>query len=87
MPTLKIYDLFLSHMWRKTENSEYMGKYIKHRKRVQEEIKIAKAYNKPIIDVIPLGQERVPVKVQNFAKEMVGWPTSGNVAAIQKWTY
>ena len=137
MPALKTYDLFLSHMWRKTENSEYYrlenllkeannftwrnysvpehdplgtktdkelrealerqirpincfiivaGMYVNYRKWIQEEIDIAKSYNKPIIGVIPWGQERTPVEVQNAAKEMVAWQTSSIVAAIRKWS-
>jgi hypothetical protein len=137
MPDLKTYDLFLSHMWRKSENSEYYrlesmlkeasnfswrnysvpehdplgtktdkelrealdrqirpvncfvivsGMYVNHRKWIQEEIDIAKSYGKPIIGVVPWGQERVPIEVQNVAKEMVAWQTSSIVAAIRKWS-
>lgn len=137
MPSLKTYDLFLSHMWRKTENSEYYrleallknannfawrnysvpehdplgtktdkelrdaldrqikpincfiiisGMYANHRKWIQEEMDIAKSYNKPIIGVIPQGQERIPVEIQNAAKEMVGWNTDSIVAAVRKWS-
>lgn len=137
MPALKTYDLFLSHMWRKTENSEYYrlekllkeannftwrnysvpehdplgtktdkdlrealdrqikpvncfiivaGMYVNYRKWIQEEIDIAKSYNKPIIGVIPWGQVKTPVEVQNVAEEMVAWQTSNIVAAIRKWS-
>lgn len=137
MPALKTYDLFLSHMWRKTENSEYYrlekllkeannfawrnysvpehdplgtktdkelhealdrqirpvncfliisGMYVNHRKWIQEELEIAKSYNKPIVGIIPWGQERTPIEVQNAAKEMVGWNTSSIVAAVRKWS-
>lgn len=137
MPALKTYDLFISHVWRKTENSEYYrlanllkeannfewrnysvpehdplgtktdkelrealdrqikpvncfiivaGMYTNYRKWILEEIEIAKSYNKPIIGVIPWGQERTPVEVQNIAKEMVAWQTSSIVAAVRKWS-
>lgn len=137
MPALKTYDLFLSHMWRKAENSEYYrleallknannfawrnysvpehdplgtktdkelrealdrqikpincfviisGMYANHRKWIQEEMDIAKSYNKPIIGVIPQGQERIPVEIQSAAKEMVGWNTDSIVAAVRKWS-
>jgi hypothetical protein len=137
MPALKTYDLFLSHMWRKIDNSEYYrlenllkqannfawrnysvpehdplgtktdkelrealdrqirpvncfliisGMYVNYRKWIQEELDIAKAYGKPIIGIIPQGQERVPVEVQNAAKEMVGWITDSIVAAVRKWS-
>lgn len=135
MPALKTYDLFLSHMWRKTDNSEYYrlesllqgannfswrnysvpehdplgtktdqqlrdaldrqirpvncfliisGMYVNHRKWIQEELEIAKSYKKPIVGIIPWGQERTPVEVQNAAKEMVGWNTASIVAAVRK---
>lgn len=137
MPALKTYDLFLSHMWRRSENSEYYrlesllkeapnfawrnysvpehdplgtktdkelrdaldrqirpvncflivsGMYVAYRKWIQEEIALATAYGKPIIGVIPWGQEKVPVDVQNAAKEMVGWNTSSIVTAVRKWS-
>lgn len=137
MPALKTYDLFISHVWRRDENSEYYrlvgllkeasnfswrnysvpehdplgtktdkelrealdrqirpincfviiaGMYAKYRKWIQEEMSIAIAYNKPIVGVIPWGQERTPAEVQSAAKEMVGWNTSSIVAAIRKWS-
>lgn len=137
MPPLKTYDLFLSHVWRKSENSEYYrlenllkealffswrnysvpehdpldtktkselsialdlqiarvncflvisGMYVNHREWIQKEIDIAKVYNKPIIGVLPQGQERVPAEVRDVAKEMVNWSTSSIVAAIRKWS-
>jgi hypothetical protein len=137
MPALKTYDLFLSHMWRRAENSEYYrlagllnnannftwrnysvpehdplgtktdkelrdaldrqikpvncfviisGMYANHRKWIQEEMDIAKSYNKPIIGVIPQGQERIPVEIQNAAKQMVGWNSDSIVAAVRNWS-
>jgi hypothetical protein len=142
MPTLKTYDLFLSHVWRNTDNSEYYrlknlldnannfkwrnysvpkhdpldtktdaeltdaelrealkrqispvncfliisGMYVKHRKWIQEELDIARSYNKPIVGIIPRGQERTPVEVQKVAKEMLGWNTDSIVSAIRKWS-
>lgn len=137
MPALKTYDLFLSHMWRKNDNSEYYrlesllreapnfawrnysvpehdplgtktdkelrealdrqirpincflivsGMYVNYRRWIQEEIAIAKAYNKPIIGVIPWGQLKVPVEVQENSFEMVGWNTGSIVNAIRKWS-
>jgi hypothetical protein len=137
MPALKTYDLFLSHMWRNTDNSEYCrlenllrkasyflwrnysvpehdplgtktdgelrealkrqirpvncflvisGMYVNHRKWIQEELDIALSYDKPIVGIIPWGQERTPVEVQRVAKEMVGWNTDSIVAAVRKWS-
>jgi len=60
--------------------------YVKYRKWIQEEMSIAQSYQKPIVGVIPWGQERTPVEVQLAAKEMVGWNTSSIIAAIRKWS-
>ena len=62
------------------------GMYVKYRKWIQAEIDIAKSYDKPIIGVIPLGQERVPIEMQKISKEMVGWQASSLVAAIRRWS-
>ena len=136
MPLLKTYDLFLSHMWKRSENSEYYrleqllrsasnfswrnysvpehdplgtktnkelqdalnrqispincfiivsGMYVNHRKWIQEEIDIAKTYKKPIVGVIPQGQARVSMEVQNAADEMVYWNTNSIVRAVRNW--
>jgi len=133
MPTLKTHNLFISHVWRKDENSEYYrldsllrnanyfdwrnysvpehyplgtktdkelqdaldrqikpincfvivaGMYVNHRKWIQKELDIAISYDKPIVGVKPWGQERIPIEVQNVAKEMVGWNTDSIVNAI-----
>lgn len=135
MPDLKTYDLFISHVWRKEENSEYYrlvdllkqaayfswrnysvpehdplgaktdaqlaaaldrqirpvncflvvaGMYVNYRKWIQREIEIAKSYDKPIVGVVPWGQQRTPTEVQGVALEMVGWNTDSIVAAIRK---
>lgn len=137
MPQLKTYDLFLSHVWRSADNSEYYrlanllyeapyfywrnysvpehdplgtmtdgelrealyrqiapvncflvvaGIYVNHRKWIQEEIEIAEHYSKPIVGVVPWGQERVPMQVQDVAHKMVGWQTSSIVAGIRRWS-
>lgn len=62
------------------------GMYVNHRKWIQEEINIALSLNKPIIGIVPWGQNRVPSEVQKIAKEMVGWQTSSIVNAIRKWS-
>lgn len=136
MPRLKTYDLFLSHVWRRADNSEYYrlesllaaatyfswrnysvpehdplgvrsnrgleialnrqirpvncfllvsGMYVNNRRWIQTEIDIALRYRKPIIGIVPLGQQRVPVYVQSIAKEMVGWRASSIVQAIRRW--
>jgi hypothetical protein len=137
MPALKTYDLFISHVWKRSENSEYVrlvdllkgapnfswrnysvpehdpletktdaelkaaldaqikpvnsvlivsGMYVNYRKWIQIEIEIAKKYNKPMIGVIPWGQERTPTEVQAVVKEMVNWNTGSIVEAIRKYS-
>ena len=62
------------------------GMYAAYREWIEVEIDIAQSYQKPIIGVIPRGQERIPLKVQNAAKEMVGWNTNSIIQAIRKWS-
>lgn len=135
MPNLKTYDLFLSHVWRRSENSEYYrlenmlsnamffswrnysvpehdpletktdaqlhaqienriravncfvvvaGMYVNYRKWIQRELDLAAAYDKPIVGVIPWGQQRVPSELQQLVDEMVGWNTESIVGAIRR---
>ena len=135
MPNLKTYDLFLSHVWRRSENSEYYrlenmlsnamffswrnysvpehdpletktdaqlhaqienriravncfvvvaGMYVNYRKWIQRELDLAIAYDKPIVGVIPWGQQRVPSELQQLVDEMVGWNTESIVGAIRR---
>jgi hypothetical protein len=60
------------------------GMYVNHRKWIQKEIEIAKKYNKPIIGLIPWGQERTPLEVELASKEMVRWDTGSIVTSIRK---
>ena len=60
------------------------GMYAAHRFWIDKEIAFAQSYFKPIIGVIPWGQERVPLAVQAAAHEMVGWNTSSIVDAIRR---
>ena len=135
MPNLKTYDLFLSHVWRRSENSEYYrlenmlsnamffswrnysvpehdpletktdaqlhaqienriravncfvvvaGMYVNYRKWIQRELDLAIAYDKPIVGVIPWGQQRVPSELQQLVDEMVGWNTESIGGAISR---
>lgn len=139
MPSLKTYDLFISHAW--TYSEDYLklenllkaaplfawrnysvpmhdplvdpntlvgkqkltsmldnqirpvncvliisGMYAIYREWIQKEIVLAQNYNKPIIGVIPRGQERTPVDVQNAAKTMVGWNTDSIVSVIRTYS-
>jgi hypothetical protein len=62
------------------------GMYGAHREWIQAEIDIAKSYGKPIIGIIPRGQEKTPLIVQSAAKEMVGWNTNSIVDSIRKYS-
>lgn len=62
------------------------GMYVNHRKWIQEEVDIALSYDKPIIGIVPWGQERVPKEVRVIANEMVHWQTSSIVRAIRDWS-
>ncbi len=61
------------------------GMYATHSDWISAEIAIAAKYQKPIIGVIPWGQERVPQVVELAAKEMVRWNTESIVAAIRQY--
>lgn len=60
------------------------GMYASHSKWIQVEIGLAQAFNKPIVGVVPWGQQRTPLAVQNAALEMVRWNTEPIVAAIRR---
>lgn len=60
------------------------GMYAAHSDWISTEIAIAAKYQKPIIGVVPWGQQRVPDTVQTAAKEMVRWNTDSIVSAIRK---
>lgn len=61
------------------------GMYAAHSDWIGTEIAIAARYQKPIIGVMPWGQQRVPDAVQIAAKEMVHWNTDSIVSAIRKY--
>ena len=135
MPTLKIYDVFISHAWKyndqyykltdmlddygcfkyrnysvpehdpitfDTTNQLYKqldeqirqasvvlliaGKYVKYRKWIQEEIKIAKKYNKPIIAIRPWGADILPSEAETKADIVVNWQASSIVNAIRNYS-
>lgn len=133
MPSLRTYDLFISHAW--DYNNQYYnltnllndyslfnfrnysvpehdpinfsttsqlynqleeqirqssvvlliaGKYIKYRKWIKEEIKIAKKYNKPIIAIRPWGADILPSEAESNADVIVNWNASSIVNAIRE---
>ncbi len=60
------------------------GMYAAHRFWIDKEIAFAQMYNKPIVGLVPWGQERVPLAVQAAAHEMVGWNTDSIVGAVRR---
>ncbi|NRF71223.1 TIR domain-containing protein [Aquincola sp. S2] len=60
------------------------GMYAAHRFWIDKEIAYANYYSKPIIGVIPWGQQRVPQSVQFSSHEMVHWNTDSIVSAIRR---
>jgi hypothetical protein len=60
------------------------GMYVAHREWIQKEIEIAQNYRKPIIGIIPRGNQAIPVAVQESAAEIVGWNSASLVDAIRR---
>lgn len=59
------------------------GMYASYKYWIQKEVEIAQSYGKPVIGLIPWGQERTPSYIQEAADEMIGWNTSSIVSAIR----
>lgn len=62
------------------------GMYATYKDWIQKEVEIAQAYGKPIIGLVPRGQERIPVFIQEAADEMIGWNTASMVDAIRRYS-
>lgn len=60
------------------------GMYASYKYWIQKEVEIAQSYGKPIIGLIPWGQERTPAYIQEIANEMVRWNTNSIVQAIRE---
>jgi hypothetical protein len=60
------------------------GMYAAYSNWISHEIDLAKRYNKPIIAIYPYGSERMPLRVQEAADEIVGWRTTSIVDAVRK---
>jgi hypothetical protein len=136
MPSLKTYDLFISHAWKYGEDYDKIveflnkapyfayrnysapkdrplisplslvtkktlqdaidrkikpvnavlilsGMYAAHREWMQFEIETAIKYKKPIIAIIPRGQQRIPKEVLSASITSVGWSTQSIIDAIR----
>lgn len=62
------------------------GKYVKYRKWIQEEIKLAKKYDKPIIAIRPWGVDMLPSEAETKADVIVNWQASSIVSAIREYS-
>lgn len=60
------------------------GMYVAYSEWIQFEIDFAVSLNKPILGIVPWGQERTPTAVSKVATELVGWNTNSIVAAIRR---
>ena len=61
------------------------GMYVDYSDWIDFEMETAKGYRKPIIGVRPWGQERTPLKVQEYADIMVGWNSASVVQAVRDY--
>lgn len=61
------------------------GIYANHKYWIQKEVEIAQSYGKPIVGLIPWGQERTPTYIQETADIMVAWNTISIVQAIRDY--
>lgn len=61
------------------------GMYATYSKWIDYELETAHNLNKPIIAIRPWGQERIPTKIQTYAKIIVGWNASSLINAIKKY--
>ncbi len=61
------------------------GVYSSYSRWINEEIKIAKAYGKPIIAIEPWGSEKTSKVVKDSADEIVKWQASSVAKAIKYW--
>ncbi len=61
------------------------GKNIAYSDTIQDELNIAKKYNKPIIAIKPFGNTIIPTLAINYATDIIGWNTLSVVEAIRKY--
>ena len=62
------------------------GLYVSYSYWIQKEIDIAQGMGKPIIGVIPRGNEKIPEAVRKAAVTIVGWKTDSIVSAIREYS-
>lgn len=130
MPTLRTYQLFISHAWHRSEHYSRVvswfhgtpnfrwnnlsvpehrpiyksnleselrnqmrhadafvilaGMYANHSNWIDFELSFARRIGRPIIGVRPWNAERLPIAIQNAAREIVGWNGNSIVSAIRR---
>jgi hypothetical protein len=60
------------------------GIYAAYSNFMQMELDIAWQMNKPILGILPWGNQRIPQCVQDVADDIVGWSTNSIVDAIRR---
>ncbi|WP_137871483.1 TIR domain-containing protein [Sphingopyxis sp. 2PD] len=79
--------LQLAHQIRPTQCVVVLaGMYAHHSNWIHFEMEYAKLLKKPILGIVPWGQERTPQLVQNYATKMVAWNAASIVAGIREIT-
>jgi len=61
------------------------GMYAAHREWIDFELSFARRIGNPIIGITKWGAERVPVSIQDAAREVVGWSSASIVRAIREY--
>jgi len=59
------------------------GMYAKYSRWIDYEIDTTISMGKPIIGLIPWGQERIPLKIRENADVMIGWNSSPLIQAVR----
>lgn len=62
------------------------GMYANNREWMEEEIRIAQKFNKPIIAIKPYGTTIIPTYIQSIANVVVNWNTDSIVSAIRQYS-
>ena len=61
------------------------GMYTNYSEWIDYELEEARRMAKPIIGIRPWGQERIPVKIQEYATTIVGWNSISLINAIKNY--
>lgn len=60
------------------------GMYSAHSDWIDFEVQFARRIGRPIIGIRKWGSDRIPVVIQNAAREIVGWNASSIVSAVRR---